>query len=308
VSPFAHESVLLGNPENSPILQLLRPQPGDSAADLTLGLGGHAEAILERTAPDGILYGFDADAENLSQATDRLSTFGSRFKAIHANFREIASRLPEPVDIVLADLGLSSPHLDDPSRGFSFRTDAPLDMRFDRDAGEPLHAVIPTLNHRELTTILRDFGEVQDAHKIAGAITDLTASAERPLTTFDVRSAVEGRVGHRAASLLPQIFQAFRMFINDEIGALETMLRDTPALLKPGGRWGIISFHSLEDRLVKNAFRALCTPELDELTGQIRVPAAFEPLTKKPVVPDEKEVAENPRSRSAKFRAIRRVG
>lgn len=298
---------MLPTPSHTPVLletvtAMLDPAPGETALDVTVGLGGHAAAFLERTAPDGSLTGLDADPENLALARSRLAPYGKRVRLLHANFRDIASlRLP-PVDLLFADLGLSSPHLDDPLRGFSFRAEALLDLRFDRTAGMPASLWLQDVAERELVRVLRDDGELPGAARLARAL-----KASAVATTSDVLRIAEETYGWRAKSFLPQIFQALRIAVNDELGSLEAFLNFAPKLLRPGGRLGIIGYHSLEDRRVKQAFRALTTPPKDPRTGQDAAPAAFMLLTKKAVVPTPAEVAENPRARSAKFRALRRA-
>ncbi len=290
--------------EDSPVLRLLASHSGEDVLDVTLGLGGHAEAFLEAIAPGGHYTGLDADTENLSFATKRLKRFGDRVKLLHTNFSELPHLGLKPVDIVFADLGLSSPHLDDGKRGFSFRSDAPLDLRFDRTSGKTGTDFLRTGSVHEIATALRDYGEIERPGPLARALSE--AFAAGAATTTDVRSIVEKTYGYKAPSLLPQVFQAIRIEVNDEIGALKTLLSQIPILLKPGGRAGIISYHSLEDRLVKDAFRSLCVTDKDPVTGADLRPADFEILTKKPVTPDEKEIARNPRSRSAKFRILRK--
>ncbi len=290
--------------EDSPVLRLLNVKTGDAVLDVTLGLGGHAEAFLQATSPDGHYTGLDADEENLESSRKRLQPFGSRVTLIHTNFSQLPFLNLQPVDVLFADLGLSSPHLDDGKRGFSFRTDAPLDLRFDRSAGQTGAEFLSAGTVHEIATVLRDYGEVDRPGKLAEELHQAFSAGAS--TTTDVKTVVEAVYGHRAPSLLPQVFQAIRIAVNDEIGALTTLLRQLPNLLKPGGRAGIISYHSLEDRLVKDAFRTLATTERDPLTGADLRPADFEILTRRPVTPDTGEIARNPRSRSAKFRVLRK--
>lgn len=285
------------------VLQLLAPESGESVLDCTLGLGGHAFAFLEATAPSGVLIGLDADAQNIDAARERLLPFADRVRLIHANFRDIASLQCGPVDVLFADLGVSSPHFDDPDRGFSFRFDGPLDLRYDRSSGRSAAELIEQSSEDDLVMIVHDFGEVHQyvrpfAKRLAG---------KRIETTAALRAIVEEVFRYRAPSVLPRIFQALRIAVNDELGALNALLTAIPMALTPGGRAGILSYHSLEDRLVKQAWRSLVTPPKDPLTGRSVLPASFELLTKKPLVPTADELLENPRSRSVKFRAIRRL-
>ncbi len=298
-----HVSVLL-----TEILSVLAPQPGEAVLDCTLGAGGHAAALLTRTAPDGRLTGLDADTENLAIAKQRLAPYGDRVTCIHANFREIAALGLAPTDIILADLGLSSMHVDEPDRGFSFRTDAPLDLRFDRTSGRPAAETLAHMREEDIRFMLGKLGELREAPKLAAAIYRSIHRDQGSLrTTGDLRALCERVLGYRASALLPQVFQALRMQVNDELGALKALLDTAPRLLAPGGRLGIIAFHSLEDRMVKETFRAWSTPERDPLTGQDRRTAPFTPLTRKPLQPGAEETHENPRARSAKFRAVRRT-
>jgi 16S rRNA (cytosine1402-N4)-methyltransferase len=285
------------------VLALLAPKSGESALDVTLGLGGHAEAILTATGPNGMLTGIDADGRNLASAKQRLSSFADRVHYIHANFRELPSLHLEPVDILLADVGLSSPHLDDPARGFSFRADGPLDMRFDTEHGRPASQLLADSTEDERTEIFRIYGELPRARTLARAL------EKAPVTrTQELVAVVQATYGWKAPAMMPQVFQALRIAVNDELNALQTLLTVGPILLKPGGRMAVISFHSLEDRLVKHVFRTLTTFERDEITGRRVGEPPFALLTRKPVRPSEAEVGVNPRARSALLRAVvRRV-
>lgn len=296
------------HPTHTPVLlqtalKVLAPKPGESVLDVTLGLGGHSEAFLHATSPDGRLTALDADTGNLKQATERLKPFGERAILMHANFGQLPQLAIDPVDIVFADLGLSSPHLDDASRGFSFRFDGPLDLRFDQTQGESASEFLSRVTEDELTFFLREYGELfREARRIAQFI------KEQPIaTTTDLRGAVERALGWRAKASMAQVFQALRIAVNDELAALETLLTHGVSLLKPGGRFGVISYHSLEDRPVKQHFKTLSTPIKDDLTGKVAIPASYRLLTPKAVVPEDGEIAENPRARSAKFRVLERV-
>lgn len=285
------------------VLQILAPKSGESVLDCTLGLAGHASAFLEATSPSGALTGLDADRRNLDASRERLTSYGDRARLIHANFRDVAALDLGAFDIVFADLGVSSPHFDDPERGFSFRTDGPLDLRYDRTSGRTAAELIEESDEEALVTLIHDYGEVHQhvrplAKRLAGKRVD---------TTFALKAAVEEVFRYRAPSVLPRIFQALRIAVNDELGALESLLAAIPNLLKVGGRASILSYHSLEDRLTKRAFKALVEPTKDPLTGRAVDEPAFELLTKKALVPEDEEIADNPRSRSVKFRAVRRI-
>ncbi len=297
-----HVSVLLAE-----TLALLAPAPGDAVLDCTLGLGGHSEAMLRLVSPDGNLVGLDADTKNLALATKRLEPFGDRSHLIHANFREIPQCLPESLrsfDVILADLGLSSPHIDSPERGFTFRTDSDLDMRFDQTRGMTAAMFIASVDRITLRDIFNKYGEVPSAHRLTDALIDRRAT--NPVRrSSDLVDAAKSVYAHKANDYLPQIFQALRIAVNDEVGALEHFLRIAPTLLKPGGRLAVMSYHSLEDRLTKQAMKALCTPEKDLITGAESRAADFELLTSKPISPSDEEIKSNPRSRSARLRAIR---
>lgn len=285
------------------VLDLLKPASGDTVLDVTLGLAGHAMRFLEKTAPDGHFYGLDADAVNLAFARERLTGFGDRVTLIHSNFGELPHLDLPPVAILFADLGLSSPHVDDPERGFTFRSEAPLDLRFDRTSGLSAADFIRNASDDDIAQIMRDFGELfQQARRIGKELAGHTFH-----TTLELREVIERVFTFKAKSILPQIFQALRMAVNDELGVLQTLLETGPFLLAPGGRMGVISFHSLEDRMVKHAFRALATPIKDEITGKVSVPASFELGTAKAIVPTPEEIAINPRARSVKFRILRRL-
>lgn len=285
------------------VLSALQPAAGERVLDVTLGLGGHASAFLRAVGPSGSLTALDADADNMMIARRRLEETGGLFELRHVNFGRIAELDLQPFDVIFADLGLSSPHLDDATRGFSFRFEGPLDLRFDRTGGKTAADLIEASDEEDLAGVFRTYGELwKEAGKLSRALT-----GKRWNTTTDLKNAVEQAFGFRAKQILPQVFQALRIAVNDELHALSELLRVGPALLAPGGRMGVISFHSLEDRMVKQTFRALCEPVKDEITGKVSIPAGFELLTKKALQPSDDEIAANQRARSAKFRAIRRA-
>lgn len=290
-------------------LDILAPVDGDRILDVTLGLGGHATALLEEAGQEGTLIGIDADSDNLSVASQTLSVFGSRVTCIHANFSDLPGCLPEDgrqFECIIADLGISSPHLDDPSRGFSYRFDAPLDMRLDRLSGQPVSILLSSLDRLSLIEIFRDNGELRQAHRLVDTI--IEKRKEDPVrTTFQLRDVVLSTYGRSTGQeLLPQVFQALRMAVNDELPALKILLTRGMELLAPSGRFAVITFHSLEDRIVKNVFRAVATSEKDAVTGADKQEPDFELLTKKSIAPSEHEITQNPRSRSARLRAIRK--
>jgi 16S rRNA (cytosine1402-N4)-methyltransferase len=287
----AHTTVLLDE-----ILDWLHPRSGVgfTALDCTVGAGGHAYGLLERSSPDGRLIGLDADPRALELASARLAPFGDRVTLLRRNFADLAELELEPVDAVVMDLGLSSMQLDSSGRGFSFRPDEPLDMRFDPEADLPTAAeLLNTLAEAELERILREYGEEPRARRVARAI-----NQRRPLErTGDLVAAVIAALGPVRGRIHPatRTFQALRIAVNDELGALESGLDAAVHMLTPGGRIAVISFHSLEDRVVKWRFRAWSDQ------GLVRV------LTRKPLQPRAEETQRNPRARSAKLRVAESV-
>lgn len=283
-------------------LELLAPKAGETVLDVTLGLAGHARRFLEQIGPKGHFIGLDADGINLEAAKATLAPYADQITLYHTNFGNLpALDLPQ-VDVLLADLGLSSPHLDDPERGFAFRVESPLDARYDQTSGKSVRERVLQADEEELVTVFREYGELfREARHLAKNL----AGKDFP-TTVALRTAVEEAFGFRAKPILAQVFQALRMWVNDELGVLHTLLEAGPALLAPGGRMGVMSYHSLEDRMVKHAFRALTTPVKDPITGKISVEAGFELLTPKAVIATDEEIARNPRARSVKFRILRR--
>ena len=276
-------------------LQFLDPKPGGRFIDATLGAGGHARAILERTAPDGRLLAIDRDESAIESARQNLEAFGSRLQIVHANFRDIASIAEHygfaGADGVLADIGLSSMLVDDASRGFSFMREGKLDMRMDRSQELSAWDVVNTYSEKEIADILFQFGEERRSRAIARSIVKF-----RPLElTTDLVRAIERVMGApRYGQIHPatRTFQALRIFVNDELGSLEGFLDGAMTVVRPGGRVAVITFHSLEDRIVKNKFRA---PVIEG-----------KPLTKKVVTASDSERQRNPRSRSAKLRVWER--
>lgn len=294
-TPLRHVPVL-----ETTVLHVLAPKSGESVLDCTLGLGGHSAAFLGAIGPGGTLTALDADTTNLEAARERLTPFGDRATLVHANFRDAGALDLGTFDVVFADLGLSSPHVDDPERGFSFRTDGPLDLRYDRTTGRTAADLLENSSEDDIVTLIHDLGEV---HQFVRPLARLIAG-KRIETTFAFKAKVEEIFTYRTPSILPRLFQALRIAVNDELGALNALLDAIPSLLKPGGRAGILSYHSLEDRFVKHRFKAWAEPEKDPLTGRTVTAAQFSLLTKKALVPEDEELAQNPRSRSVKFRAV----
>lgn len=299
---MAHVSVLLRE-----VLEHLKPAEGDWVLDVTLGLGGHSEALLKVVGTGGDLVGLDADQKNIDEAQKRLSSH-KNVTYVHANFGELPGCLPEEkrsFDIILADLGLSSPHVDDPKRGFSFRSDGPLDMRFDQTKGMTAAMLLASVDRTTLKEIFEQCGELPQAHRLTDAIIERrTAASVR--TSADLTEVTEKVYGFESKKYLPQIFQALRMAVNREAESLQTLLTEAPKLLSAGGRFAVLSYHSLEDRRVKHVFQELTTPAKDLVTGADASEPPFLLLTKKAITPSDAERRENPRSRSAKLRAIQK--
>jgi 16S rRNA (cytosine1402-N4)-methyltransferase len=295
-------------------IELLEPRAGQVFVDCTLGAGGHARLLLQRISPGGRLLAIDRDQAALAAAEERLGGTGSTPVLVHADFAEVARVAREAgferVDGVLFDLGLSSDQLDDPRRGFSFRQDGPLDMRMDAHNPVTAERVVNELSERDLAAVIRRLGEERWAARIARFIAE-----RRPLkTTREVAAAVEAAIPRGAwpPDIHPatRTFQALRMHVNDELGSLAGGLRGALDILGPGGRMAVISFHSLEDGLVKRFFAeesrdCLCPPRQPVCTCAHR--ASLRVLTRKPVRPTAEEVAANPRSRSARLRAAERL-
>jgi 16S rRNA (cytosine1402-N4)-methyltransferase len=292
VNAFNHATVMLQE-----TVDAVAPRAGGIYVDATLGGAGHAHAILERSAPDGILYGIDRDPSALEAARARLAPFGARAIVLHGTFANVRALLEEHgvsrVQGVVADLGVSSPQLDRDERGFSFARSGPLDMRMDPIHDEPLSALLERLSADELANVIYEYGDERKSRPIARSIKAAFELGELQ-TTEDLRRAVIRVTGPKRTGVDPstRTFQALRMAVNQELPQLTQLLSELPDLLEDGGRAAIISFHSGEDRLVKQAFR-----------DDTRLRA----LTKKPVVAGETEQAENPRARSAKLRAAERV-
>jgi 16S rRNA (cytosine1402-N4)-methyltransferase len=290
------------------VVALLRPAPGRVFLDGTLGGGGHSESLL---AAGARVVGVDRDRESLEHASARLACFGDCFTAVQGNFAD-AAEIPvvqnaAPYDGALLDLGVSSHQLDTPGRGFSFRHDGPLDMRMDPSAGEPAALLVNSAPEAELTRIFREFGEEPQARRVARAI---VAERERlPFTRTGQLAALIEKILGRRGRVHPatRVFQALRIAVNDELGSLRRALDTIPPLLKAGARLVVITFHSLEDRVVKTFFRAGSEQWLDrpEWPAPRPNPAwRFRDLTRKPLAAAEGETSRNPRARSARLRAV----
>jgi 16S rRNA (cytosine1402-N4)-methyltransferase len=296
------------------VLHWLDPQPGQTIVDATVGVGGHAALLWERIGPGGILIALDQDAAMLEIAKSRLSPLptggegpgvrglapnqNDRIDWRQSNFEDLPSVLDElkipTVDAILADLGFCSDQMSDPARGFSFHADGPLDMRLDPARGEPASELIRRASERDLADIFWQYGEERFSRRVARRMVE--TRQKTPIVTTGqladlVRSCVPRSKGH-SIDPATRVFQALRIAVNDELGALERFLQIVPACLKPGGRVGIISFHSLEDRLVKQAFRKSAEWGKE--------------LTRKPITASAAEISVNPRARSAKLRVAQK--
>jgi 16S rRNA (cytosine1402-N4)-methyltransferase len=305
----AHKPVMLDES-----MRILRPEHGGLFIDATLGLGGHSEAMLEASEDVGVI-GIDRDAEALKLARTRLKRFGKRIRFIHANFSDIAAavgrRRPNGI---IADLGVSSLQFDSETRGFSFRFDAPLDMRMDPDSGgETAAELLARARQDELANIIYEYGEERASRKIARWIIEKREAGEPIETTEQLADLVRRAVRQGAKDKIhpaTRTFQALRIAVNGELDILDRFIADSVDLLKPDGVLAVITFHSLEDRIVKRAFlrlsgRCQCPPRQPQCTcGAVN---KVEILTRKPIQPAASEQKENPRSRSAKLRACRKV-
>jgi 16S rRNA (cytosine1402-N4)-methyltransferase len=280
------------------VIRWLDPRPGHIVVDATTGAGGHSALLWERIQPTGTLIALDQDPAMLALAKARLPHSGILWK--HANFEDLPSLLDElklpSVDTILADLGFCSDQLGDPARGLSFQANGPLDMRLDPTRGEPASALIRRFSEKDLADIFWQYGEERFSRRVARVIVE--TRQKTPIVTTGqlaelVRRCVPRSKGH-AIDPATRVFQALRIAVNDELGALERFLQMAPDCLKPGGKLAIISFHSLEDRIVKQAFR--------------KMPDLVKELTRKPVLAGEAEVRNNPRAQSAKLRVAEKYG
>jgi 16S rRNA (cytosine1402-N4)-methyltransferase len=294
-TPDVHVPVLLDE-----VLHYLAPERGGTFVDCTVGLGGHARALLQRGVTR--LIGIDRDRRALVMAAVTLANFGDRVELVHADYRQLPRLLDErglaAVDGILADLGVSSMQLDSEGRGFSFRRDEPLDMRMDDSQGETAADLLARVEEQELADIIYQFGEERHSRRIARAL--VRARDESPLRTTgqvaDIVRRANRRRGYERIDPATRTFQALRIWVNRELDGLDVFVTSAAARLAAGGRLAVVSFHSLEDRIVKHTFR-----RLDEAGLNVRI------LTKRPIVAGDDEVARNPRARSAKLRAVERT-
>lgn len=289
-------------------MRLMDPKPGELYADGTLGAGGHSEGILKSSGPDGRLLAFDLDPVAIGIAQERLKPYGERVRIIHDSYVNLRNYVDEnSLDGFIVDLGVSSMQLDRRERGFSFLQDGPLDMRFSPDQRLTAEEIVNDWPEEELSRILWEYGEERKSRRIAAAI-----CAEREVgrieTTSQLRDIIQSAVGSGKEKIHPatRSFQAIRIAVNEELKAVETVLPAAVQALKSGGRLLVISFHSLEDRIVKNYFKTesrdcLCPPEQPVCTCGHK--AVLKELTRHPVTADEDEIRLNPRARSAKLRA-----
>ena len=298
-------------------IELLAAERGGLFVDCTVGPGGHSEAILQASSGAHVL-GIDRDDEALAFARERLKRFGQRFRSVHADFRELTRVLAtakiKQARGILADLGASSLQLDSPSRGFSFRHDAPLDMRMDVAGDDETAAeLLGRLSEVEIARIIVEYGEERHSRRIARRIVQRRERGEPVRTTRDLAELVERAAGpgkQRRIHPATRTFQALRIAVNRELESLDEFLSDAVDLLEPEGRLAVIGFHSLEDRIIKRTFSKLsghcqCPPRLPQCKcGARRV---VEILTRRPVTPNASEIAENPRARSAKLRACKKL-
>lgn len=304
--PFYHLPVLLAE-----ALEALQPAPGKLFFDGTLGGGGHTEALLQRGAR---VVAMDQDQQALAYAKERLKSYSDRFCALRGNFRYFPQIVEEAglsgFDGMLVDIGVSSHQLDDATRGFSFNKEAPLDMRMNTDADQTASDLINTAAEQELVRVFFEYGEEPNARRIARAIVKARASRLIQTTTqlADIVAAVSPKRGKRHPATL--VFQALRIAVNDELAALRDFLAAAPQWLKPGGRLVVITFHSLEDRIVKQGFAHLSMPELDRPEWPAPRPnpdCVLKVITRKPIEASQGEIEINPRARSARLRVAERL-
>lgn len=294
------------------IIHALQPRRGGRYVDGTLGAGGHARGIMEACAPDGQLLGLDVDPQALAIARKTLAPYEGRVHLAQASYTTLSAQLERlgwsKVDGIVLDLGASSMQFDTPERGFSFMQDAPLDMRFGPHAAQTAADIVNSYSERELADLLYEFGEERDSRKIARAIVD-----KRPLhTTRELVAVIEAVSPRRGDRLHPatRAFQALRIAVNDELASVKAVLPQAVAGLRSGGRLAVISFHSLEDRIVKEFFREqgrdLVNPPYERIYEEERK-ATLKEVNRKPITPSEEETKNNPRARSAKLRIAEKL-
>ena len=287
-----HKPVLLGE-----VVRFLNPSADGVYLDATVGGGGYTEAVLRASAPRGRVLALDRDPVAIRRTGKRLRAYGERLRTVHGSFADLRAHIEEDgleaVDGIVADLGLSSDQLGNPDRGFAFSLDGPLDMRFDPTQGTTASDLVNELEEGQLADLIFEYGDERRSRAIARRIV-----LRRPIeTTKELRRAIVSVLGPRRRGIDPatRTFQALRIAVNQELAALDVFLEQAPRCLRPGGRLVVVSYHSHEDRAVKHSFRERAQDP------------AFQVLTKKPVVADASAVADNPRARSAKLRAIERV-
>lgn len=304
---FHHVSVLLDE-----CIDNLNIKPDGVYVDCTMGGAGHSKEIVKRLSKDGLFIGFDQDINAINTAKERLSEYSDRVKFVHSNFQNLKNELEKigvyKVDGVLADLGVSSHQLDEADRGFSYMQDAPLDMRMDIRCSFSAYDVVNTYSEAELSKIIKDYGEDNWAKRIAKFIVE--GRKEKNIeTTGELVEIIKKAIPKKARIDGPhpakRTFQAIRIEVNNELGVITEMIDDAASIMNEGGRICIITFHSLEDRIVKNAFRDLatdciCPPHIP--ICQCDKEALVKVITRKPILPTDKEIEENPRSRSAKLK------
>lgn len=308
---LAHRPVLLRE-----TIELLAAERGGLFVDCTVGLGGHSEAILQ-AASDAQVLGIDRDEEALRLARKRLASYGSRFRAVHADFRELTRVLATakvgPVRGILADLGVSSLQLDSPQRGFSFRHEAPLDMRMDTSSGETAAELLGRLSEVDIARLIFEYGEEPRSRRIARAIVERRRRGQPVETTSDLARLVERAAGtgkQRRIHPATRTFQALRIAVNAELENLDRFLTEAVDHLEPDGRLAVISFHSLEDRIVKRTLlklsgRCQCPPRLPRCICGAAKRIAI--LTRRAIMPGDAEIENNPRARSAKLRGAQKL-
>jgi 16S rRNA (cytosine1402-N4)-methyltransferase len=309
VIPFSHQPVMVKE-----VLEALQPAPGQLFLDGTLGGGGHSARILDATSPDGKVIGLDRDAQAVEAAGQKLSRYGSRLQIHHANFSEMARfASPESCNGVLLDLGVSSPQIDLAERGFSFQQAGPLDMRMDRR--EPVTAadIVNTWPNEELANLFWELGGERESRRLARAI-EKRRKVQAFTTTEDLAGFISSQMPRGKQRIHPatRVFQALRIEVNHELEALETGLNAAWRVLKSGGRFAVITFHSLEDRMVKNFGRS--KERNYTVKGEVDLPEFRTPrepegrwISRKAILPSEEEIRGNPRARSAQLRVLEKL-
>ncbi len=302
----AHKPVLYQE-----IIHALQPKSSGRYIDGTVGAGGHARGVLEACAPDGRLLGLDLDPQAIALARETLAPYGQRAILAQASYVTLPEAMRalgwKSVDGILLDLGVSSMQLDSPDRGFSFRQDAPLDMRFDPDHGVPAARLLDTIDEADLADLLFKYGQEPRARKVARMIVE-----QRPIRTTGQLAGIvqQAYPGHSRMHPATRTFQALRIVVNDELSALEIALPLAVEVLRTGGRLAVVSFHSLEDRIVKDFMRRESRDHVNppyERLYEVERKAGLRELNRKPITPGEDELKENPRARSAKLRVAERL-